>query len=80
MVDIDLKDVKKGRPGEICVRGPTVMKYAHLRSCSRLVAHRWFLLSRGYWNNEKATKESFFDGDWYRTGDIAQIDDEGNHL
>ncbi|GHJ85695.1 hypothetical protein NliqN6_2097 [Naganishia liquefaciens] len=60
LVDIDLKDVKKGTPGEICIRGPTIMK--------------------GYWNNEKATKESFFDGDWYRTGDIAQIDDEGNHF
>jgi long-chain acyl-CoA synthetase len=35
---------------------------------------------RGYWNNEKATKESFFDGDWYRTGDIAQIDEHGNYL
>lgn len=29
LVDIDLKDVKKGAPGEICVRGPTVMKYVH---------------------------------------------------
>ncbi|KAJ9115598.1 hypothetical protein QFC20_000923 [Naganishia adeliensis] len=60
LVDIDLQDVKKGTPGEICIRGPTVMK--------------------GYWNNEKATRESFFDGDWYRTGDIAQIDEHGNHF
>ncbi|KAJ9127910.1 hypothetical protein QFC24_000195 [Naganishia onofrii] len=60
LVDIDLKDVKVGTPGEICIRGPTIMK--------------------GYWNNEKATKESFFDGDWYRTGDIAQIDEHGNYF
>ncbi len=30
----------------------------------------------GYWNNEAATKETF-DGDWFKTGDIGQIDDEG---
>jgi ketosteroid isomerase-like protein len=30
----------------------------------------------GYWDMPEATRESF-DGGWYRTGDVARIDDEG---
>ena len=30
----------------------------------------------GYWNNEQATKDTF-DGEWFRTGDIGELDDEG---
>lgn len=30
----------------------------------------------GYWHNDKATSESF-DGDWYKTGDIGALDDDG---
>ncbi|KKB98723.1 AMP-dependent synthetase/ligase [Mycolicibacter arupensis] len=30
----------------------------------------------GYWRNEQATAEAFTDG-WFRTGDLAAIDDEG---
>jgi len=30
----------------------------------------------GYWNNQAATDE-VFDGEWFKTGDIGQFDDEG---
>jgi len=34
-------------------------------------------IMQGYWQNPKANAESFVDGDWFRTGDVAIIDDEG---
>ena len=36
-------------------------------------------LSLGYWNNEKATRETFIDG-WLRTGDKFRVNDEGYFL
>jgi len=36
-------------------------------------------ITPGYWNNDKANKESFV-GDWFRSGDIAIQDDEGNYI
>jgi long-chain acyl-CoA synthetase len=34
-------------------------------------------IMRGYWNRPDANAESFIDGDWFRTGDVAYIDDDG---
>jgi long-chain acyl-CoA synthetase len=31
----------------------------------------------GYWRNEQATKDSFTEDGYYRTGDIGELDDEG---
>lgn len=36
-------------------------------------------ITPGYWNNDKANEESFV-GDWFRSGDIAIQDDEGNYI
>jgi long-chain acyl-CoA synthetase len=32
----------------------------------------------GYWRNETATREAFTEQGWYRTGDLATIDRDGN--
>jgi len=34
-------------------------------------------IMRGYYNNPKANAENFVDGDWFKTGDVAVIDEEG---
>lgn len=51
------KEAAVGEPGELCVKGPNVM--------------------RGYWNNAKATEESFTQDGYFKSGDIAKFDHEG---
>ncbi len=34
-------------------------------------------VSLGYWKNEAATRESYLDGGWFRTGDLARRDVDG---
>ena len=34
-------------------------------------------MMREYWNRPDANAESFVDGDWFKTGDVAYLDDEG---
>ena len=46
-----------GEPGELCIKGPNVMK--------------------GYWNNPKATAESFTADGYFKSGDVAKMDDDG---
>ena len=43
------------------------------------VGELWYkgpVVSRGYWQNENATRETFTDG-WIKTGDLARMDEEG---
>jgi long-chain acyl-CoA synthetase len=57
VMDENGKEVELGQAGEICARGPQVMK--------------------GYWNRENDTKNAFFEGNWFRTGDIGLMDEAG---
>ncbi len=58
---VDPEDYSKtlplGEVGELCIKGPQVMK--------------------GYWNMENETKYALKEGGWFRTGDIAKIDEKG---
>jgi fatty-acyl-CoA synthase len=54
--DGDGKVLPPHAEGEICLRGPKVM--------------------RNYWKDPEKTAASFF-GDWFRTGDVGFVDEEG---
>jgi len=58
LIDEEGNDLEWGPEvtGELCVRGPIVIK--------------------GYLNREEATADAIRDG-WFRTGDIARIDEDG---
>ena len=51
------KHLNFNEPGEICIRGPQVMK--------------------GYWNNTEETKNVMTSDDWFKTGDIGTMNEEG---
>ena len=51
------KILSVGEEGEICIRGPQVM--------------------RGYWNNEKDTKNALTQDGWFKTGDIGIMREDG---
>lgn len=56
VMDANGTALSPGTTGELCVRGPSVM--------------------RGYWKDAAATEDSFF-GDWFRTGDMGFVDEDG---
>jgi len=57
-IDDQGNEVALGERGELCVKGPQVMK--------------------GYWNRPDASQNAFTeDGEWFRTGDVATIDEDG---
>jgi len=35
-------------------------------------------VTTGYWRQPEATQRAFHDGGWFRSGDAASVDDEGN--
>lgn len=56
VIDDNGNDLPIGERGELCIKGPQVMK--------------------GYWEKPDET-EKVMDGDWFKTGDIAIMDDDG---
>ena len=50
-------DAAPGEPGELCIRGPNVMK--------------------GYWKNDAATAKSMTKDGFFRSGDVAKMDNDG---
>jgi long-chain acyl-CoA synthetase len=34
-------------------------------------------MMRGYWNRPEATAAAFFEGGWFRSGDVGRIDEDG---
>jgi len=38
---------------------------------------RGYIVMRGYWNNEEATRQAIDSGRWMHTGDLATMDEEG---
>ena len=51
------KEAAPGEPGELCIRGPNVM--------------------RGYWKNPEATAKSMTPDGFFRSGDVARMDEDG---
>ena len=51
------EDLPAHEVGELCIRGPQVMK--------------------GYWNKPEETKSAIDSDGWFKTGDMAKIDEEG---
>jgi long-chain acyl-CoA synthetase len=61
-VEVQIRDpegnqLAQGKEGEVCVRGPNIMK--------------------GYLHNPEATREAFWEGNWFRTGDVGLFDEDG---
>ena len=57
VIDEDGNTLPTGEPGELCIRGPQVMK--------------------GYWQRPEATAEVLDADGWFKSGDIAIIQDDG---
>ncbi|KIP05228.1 hypothetical protein PHLGIDRAFT_30994 [Phlebiopsis gigantea 11061_1 CR5-6] len=57
LVNDDVDDAAVGQPGELWLRGPSIMK--------------------GYLNNVEATTNAITPDGWFKTGDVAVIDEDG---
>jgi len=55
--DNEGRELPLGEAGELCIRGPQVMK--------------------GYWNKPEETARVFHEDGWFRSGDIAVMNEEG---
>ena len=67
-------DAEEGQPGELWLRGPTVMKVSAIIEVTRLATQ---VMRQGYLNNVAATKDATTPDRWFKTGDVAIRDPEG---
>lgn len=66
------------KPGSI--GRPMLFTEVELRDMDGDVGEMWIRgphVSKGYWNNDEATRASYTDDGWFRTGDLARRDAEG---
>ena len=66
------------KPGSI--GKPMLFTEVKLENMDGQVGEMWIRgphVSKGYWNNEVATREAYGDDGWFRTGDLARRDEEG---
>ena len=76
--DSDRKPGSIGRPmmfTEISLRGPDGNEVERDEIGEMYI--RGPHVSLGYWNNEAATRQSYLEGGWFRTGDLARRDEDG---
>jgi long-chain acyl-CoA synthetase len=62
------EDYVGNEPGDDLARGPDVLGELWIKGPNVI---------RGYWNKPEATTRAFTPAGWFRTGDIAKIDDDG---
>ena len=69
------KVLPPNQPGELwmCVGIP----FCRMKKLSSSLLSRGPNVMKGYWKNPKATKEVITKDGWFKTGDLATIDEEG---
>jgi len=66
------------KPGSI--GKPMMFTEVRLENLDGDIGEMWIRgphVSKGYWNNESATREAYTDDGWFRTGDLARRDEDG---
>lgn len=64
-VEISLRD-EEGNPVPVGEPGEICARGPHMTT--------------GYWQRPAETRDAFFDGGWFRTGDIAKVDEQGYYF